>query len=88
MAAITENDVCRAITTFVVKNFLFGDSTAAPEPDTSLMETGFVDSTGMMELLTFVEDEYGVGIGNDELTPDNLDSVRRIAGFVVRKKGG
>jgi acyl carrier protein len=52
------------------------------------METALIDSTGILELVAHVESQYGVSVADDELVPENLDSVANIAAFVVRKKGG
>lgn len=81
-------DVERAVTAFIVENFLFGNAADAPAPATSFMETGLVDSTGILELVSFVENKYGISVADDELVPENLDSVGNIAAFVVRKQGG
>ena len=51
------------------------------------MESGLIDSTGILELVSFVEGKYGIKVADDELVPENLDSVRHIAAFVNRKRG-
>jgi len=76
-----------AIKAFIVSNFLFGKDGGALADDQSFLESGIVDSTGMLELVTFVEEQYGIKIGDDELVPENLDSLRRISTFVARKRG-
>ena len=73
---------------FIVDNFLFGDESISLKDDVSFLETGTVDSTGMLELIAFVENEFKIPIGNDELNPENLDSINNIASFIYRKKGG
>ena len=50
------------------------------------METELIDSTGVLELVTFLEEKYDVTVEDDEVTPENLDSVRLIAQFVQRKR--
>jgi acyl carrier protein len=80
-------DIQRDVTTFIVDNFLFGNVADAPAPGSSFMETGLIDSTGILELVGFVEDRYGIKVGDDELVPENLDSVQNIAAFVSRKRG-
>jgi acyl carrier protein len=80
--------VQRDVTAFIVDNFLFGNTAEAPAPAASFMETGLIDSTGVLELVAFVEEKYGFKVGDDELIPENLDSVANLAGFVVRKAGG
>lgn len=81
-------DVENAVTAFIVENFLFGNAADAPAPDASFMETGLIDSTGILELVAFLEGKYEIQVGDDQLVPENLDSVRNIAAFVVREKGG
>jgi acyl carrier protein len=70
-----------------VKNFFIGQDGSALTPDQSFLDSGIVDSTGMLELVTFIEDEYGIKVGDDELVPENLDSLNRISAFVARKRG-
>jgi acyl carrier protein len=72
---------------FVVENFLFGDGESLKE-DTSFLETGIIDSTGILELVMFLEETYGVKIEDDELIPENLDNIRNITQFLERKLNG
>lgn len=76
------------VTSFIVTNFLFGKAEEAPTPSDSFMETGLIDSTGILQVVVFLEDKYGITVGDDELVPSNLDSVENIANFVARKRGG
>jgi len=69
---------------FVVENFLFGDGEVLKE-DTSFMEDGIIDSTGILELVFFLEETFGINIEDDELVPENMDSLQNIAQFVDRK---
>jgi len=71
---------------FVVKTFLFGDG-ASLRDDTSFLEEGIIDSTGILELIMFLEETYGIEIKDSELVPDNMDSLQNIARFVQRKTG-
>ena len=71
---------------FVVSNFLFGNQSQAPARDQSFLDSGVIDSTGVLELVSFVEQNYGVTINDDELVPANFDSVKNLAAFVSRKK--
>jgi acyl carrier protein len=87
MPSVTADDVRREVTTFIVDNFLFGNSADAPAPEASFMETGLIDSTGVLELIAHLEAKYGISVADDEMVPQNLDSVANIAAFVVRKAG-
>ena len=69
---------------FIVENFLFGDGESLSE-DTSLMEEGIMDSTGILELLFFIEETFGFSVKDDELIPENMDSLLNIVRFVDRK---
>ena len=72
------------IRNFVVTTFLFGDAGALRD-DESLMDSGIIDSTGILELVTYMEATYQVKIANEEMLPENLDSVDKIARFLARK---
>lgn len=85
---MTEPEIVERLRAFIVENFLFGDASRAPEAATSFLETGLVDSTGMLELVFFVEESFGLKIADEELIPENLDSCQRIAAFVLRRQGG
>jgi acyl carrier protein len=71
---------------FIVTNFLFGQSPETLTDDQSFLESGIIDSTGMLELVSFVEQRYGIAIADRELVPENLDSLRNISQFVARKR--
>lgn len=72
---------------FVVENFLFGDGEALKD-DTSFMEEGIIDSTGILELVFFLEETFSINVEDDELVPDNMDSLANISGFINRKLDG
>ena len=74
------------IRAFVVENFLFGQDDETLTAQSSLVESGIIDSMGVAEIVAHIESRYGVTVGDDELVPDNLDSIGRIAAFVARKK--
>lgn len=70
---------------FVLENFYVTDPAELAD-DASLIQGGWIDSTGMLEVITFVEDEFGIKIDDTEMVPENLDTVTRIAAFVARKR--
>ena len=70
---------------FVISNFLFGQDDGRVTRDLSFLESGTIDSTGMLELVAFIEEKYGISIGDRELVPENLDSVSNVSRFVARK---
>jgi acyl carrier protein len=79
-------DTLAEIKDFIVTNFLFGQSADALKDDQSFLETGVIDSTGLLELVSFVEERYGISVADKELVPENLDSLRNISQFVTRKR--
>ncbi|MDD5674523.1 MAG: acyl carrier protein [Chitinivibrionales bacterium] len=70
---------------YIVKNFLFGDAGAFTDT-TSLLENGIVDSTGLLEIIQFLETTFAISIQDHELLPVNLNSVENIVRFVREKK--
>ncbi|MBZ9656860.1 acyl carrier protein [Phyllobacterium lublinensis] len=73
------------IRNFIVENYLFGDTSHPLEDDTSLIETDVIDSTGVLELVTFLEDTFQISIQDAEIVPANLDSIGSITAFVASK---
>lgn len=74
-----------AVKAFVIENFLFGDA-AHPLADTdSLIENGIIDSTGILELVAFIEERYGIAVADADIVPANLDSLARISAFIASK---
>lgn len=71
---------------YVLDNFLFTDEQTALANGESLLERGIIDSTGVMELVAFIEKQFSVSVSDEELLPENLDSVDQIVGFVSRKQ--
>ena len=67
---------------YIVENFLFGDAAAMPADGESLLEGGIIDSTGVLELVAFIEDRFGFTLADSDIVPANLDSLDAIAGFV------
>jgi acyl carrier protein len=71
---------------FIVTNFLFGDVARTPRDEESLVESGIVDSTGILELVSFVEDQFGIVVSEEETLPQNLDSLDNLTRFVTAKQ--
>ena len=82
MMQAIQNDVRR----FVAENFLFAAHADDLSDTESLLERGIIDSTGVLELVGFLERRYGITIEDHELVPANLDSVERIVRFVQSKR--
>jgi len=74
----------KSVRDFVVATFLFGDG-ASLKDDTLFMGGGIIDSTGILELVEFLEETFAIKIANEEMIPENLDSVNRVAQFIAKK---
>lgn len=77
-------DIEREVRIFVVTNFLFGQPLELRAED-SLLGAGVIDSTGVLELVDFLEEQYAIKVEDEEVIPGNLDSVKNIATYVARK---
>ena len=72
---------------FILENYLFTSDTGALGLDDSLLGRGIVDSTGMLEIIMFIEEQLGVIVRDEEMVPENLESIAQITAFVARKRG-
>jgi acyl carrier protein len=72
---------------FVVENFLYGRDDHTLDDDVSFLEKGIIDSTGVLELVSFIEEKYGISVDDQELIPDNFDSLNNLSSFVSQKRG-
>ena len=70
---------------FIVESFLFGQENGKLANDASLLEAGIIDSTGVLELIGFLEQRYGIKVQDEEIVPENLDSVERLVRYVEGK---
>jgi acyl carrier protein len=77
-----KESLIQPIRAFVVDAFY---APADLDDDASLLDTGTMDSTGVLELITFLEQRFGVEVGDREILPENFDSIRRVAAFVEKK---
>lgn len=69
---------------FIVENFLFGEDNGFTE-ETSFLESGMIDSTGILEIINFLEETYHIVVEDNELVPENLDSLRNLDRFLNEK---
>lgn len=76
----------RQLRDYVLENYLFTDDESALGNDDSFLEKGVLDSTGILEVIYFIEDEFGVKVEDEEMVPENLDSINRIVAFVQKKQ--
>lgn len=72
------------IRAFIVENFLFGNDKDLKD-ETSFLEEGIIDSTGVLELVTFLEEDFDITIDDEELIPENLDSINNVTAYLEKK---
>jgi acyl carrier protein len=76
------------LTKFIVTNYLFGDIARMPRDDDSFVRQGIIDSTGILELIEFIESRFGVEVSESETVPENLGSISNLTRFVMNKRSG
>jgi acyl carrier protein len=72
------------VRSFIVENFLFGDA-GTLEDETSFLGEGIIDSTGILEMVDFIEENFGFTVADDELVPENLDTIKNLEAYITRK---
>lgn len=82
-----QNDIKVVLRKFIAENFLPSSGLDAFEDDASFMEEGIIDSTGVLELLEYIEDKFNITIEDEEIIPDNLDSLNKMISFIEGKLG-
>ena len=78
-------DIKERIRKFITDKFLLGDSSKTLNDEDSFLEKGIIDSTGVLELVSFVEETFGFRVEDEELIPDNLDSVNKLDAYIQTK---
>jgi acyl carrier protein len=74
-----------AVRDYILQNYLFTADASALRDDVSLMQAGVIDSTGVLELVMFLQERFGIEVADEEMLPENLNSVDAIVAFVRRK---
>ena len=80
-----DNRIRTELTDFVVANYLFGDVSRTPADNDSLVEGGVIDSTGILELIEFLEGQFDIEVSEAETVPQNLDTISSLTRFVLDK---
>jgi acyl carrier protein len=78
--------IAQQVRQFILSNYLFTDDESKLKDSESLMQSGTMDSTGILELIMFLEETFEIKVGDDEMVPANLDSVDNVVAFVNRKQ--
>ncbi|MGE5136122.1 MAG: acyl carrier protein [Gemmatimonadota bacterium] len=81
-----EEQIRAEVTGFIVTNYLFGDESRMPRDGDQLVEEGIIDSTGILELIEFLESNFGIEVAEAETLPQNLGSIASLTRFVVSKQ--
>ncbi|TRY18643.1 acyl carrier protein [Tessaracoccus rhinocerotis] len=81
-----DTQVTTTLRAFIEESYLFGDSSRMPADDESLLETGIIDSTGVLELIEFLEEEFGFSVEDTETVPENLGSISGLTRYVSSKR--
>jgi acyl carrier protein len=80
------NSAAELLRKYIADNILFSNNGYPFSDDTSFLENGIIDSMNVLELVMFVEEKFHVSIKDEEIVPDNFDSIERLANFVTRKQ--
>lgn len=83
-STVTEMTIRDRIRGFITSNFYLPEGESLSDGE-SLLDRGLIDSTGVLEVVSFLEETFGIGIQDREMVPDNFDSIERIDAFVQRK---
>lgn len=76
----------QTIRRYILENFLFTDDESALQDDDSFLAAGMIDSTGVLEITLFIEETFGIKVKDDEMLPENLDSVDNLVAFIQRQQ--
>ena len=85
MKKIEEIDLIGEVKNYICEAMLMGTADQSIEADESLLQRGVLDSTGVLELVEFLQDRFGISVDDDEITPENMDSLNSIAAYLRRK---
>ncbi|MFZ5980949.1 MAG: acyl carrier protein [Candidatus Zixiibacteriota bacterium] len=79
-----QSEILKQVSEFIEQNFVY-DQEMSLNKDESLLDSGLVDSTGILEVVSFLEQTYAITVEDEEMVPDNLDSITKISNFIKRK---
>jgi len=72
--------------TLILEDYLFTDDESALTDDMSFLNEGILDSMGILEIIMFLEERFQVTVAEDEMVPQNLDSINNLLGYIERKR--
>ena len=79
-------DIKEKVKAFIISNFLLSVNSNSLNDDDSFLEKGIIDSTGVLELVSFIEENFNFRVEDEELIPDNLDSLNKITAYISSKR--
>lgn len=82
----SQEQVKNCVKDYIAKAFYFNSSTFSLSDETSFIENGILDSTGVLELINFIQDQFKIKVTESEILPENLDSLEKIAQYVTKKQ--
>ncbi len=82
---LEDDEIKKEIRRFIIDTFMFGINEMPFNDQDSFLEKGLLDSIGILELVEFIEKKYGITCEDEELTPENLDSLHNVAGYIIKK---
>ena len=85
MRPVDRESVQQEVREYIVENFLFDEGEEELKDEDSFLESGLIDSTGILEVIMFLDENYRIKMADDEMVPENLDSIEKIATFVATK---
>jgi acyl carrier protein len=87
VAMIQQDQIRKELRDFIIELFFVDDNAGSLGDGDSFMKEGIIDSTGVLELIAFIEDQYGLSVEDNEMTPENLDTIDNLVGFISAKLG-
>ncbi len=82
---MNNNGYNETIRSYIAENILYSNNGFPFSDDTSFLENGIIDSMNIMEIVMFIEDKFAISIADEDITPDNFDSVTKLVDFIHRK---
>ena len=79
-------DIKNKVTSYIEKNFLFSLSDKSLHDNDSFLEKGVIDSTGILEIVSYIEEEFDIEVKDEELIPDNFDSINNLTQYITKKR--
>jgi len=82
---LSQEEIIKIVKEYITENFLPSSGLDSFENEDSFMEKGIIDSTGVLELLEFIEERFNIRVEDEEVIPDNLDSLKKLSLFIKKK---